>query len=185
MSIQALANFDTGVDPSAPLKSLYHSHETILAQLSELGRLPALVEQFNEARSIAVKTLELFRHDVMQHHAAEERDLFPAVIRSAQPGEERDRVVAMTTRLAAEHVNVEQLWRAVAPAVRAAARGRTIPMDLDLVSRLVRDYTQHAMFEEKELLPLAQTILERNGNHLAALGVALHLRRVPDVQAYI
>jgi hypothetical protein len=49
----------------------------------------------------------------------------------------------------------------------------------------VRDYTQHAMFEEKELLPLAQTILERNGNHLAALGVALHLRRVPDVQAYI
>jgi hemerythrin-like domain-containing protein len=185
MGIHRLSPIDTGVDLTAPLKTLYHSHETILSQMAELAALPALVEQAQRARDIATRTLAMFDGDVLQHHADEENDLFPAVIRSAQPGEERERVQAMTERLSGEHRNVEQLWKALAPSVRAASKGRCRDMEIALVSRLVRDYARHALFEEQHLLPLAQAILGRDGNHLSAVGVAFHLRRVPDVPGYI
>jgi hypothetical protein len=34
-------------------------------------------------------------------------------------------------------------------------------------------------------LPLAQTILGRQDQHMAALGLTLHMRHVPDFVAYI
>jgi len=37
-------------------------------------------------------------------------------------------------------------------------------------------YRAHAWFEEQEFLPLSQTILSRNPNHMAALGLSLHMR---------
>jgi hypothetical protein len=49
----------------------------------------------------------------------------------------------------------------------------------------VSEYTAHAQFEEAEFLPLAQTILGRNSNHMAALGLSLHMRHVKPVNAYI
>ena len=51
--------------------------------------------------------------------------------------------------------------------------------------RLVADYTAHAGYEEVEFLPLAQTILGRDGNHMAALGLSLHMRHVPAPNPYI
>ena len=38
-------------------------------------------------------------------------------------------------------------------------------------------YKAHARFEEQQFLPLSKTILGRNGDHMAALGVSLHMRR--------
>jgi hemerythrin-like domain-containing protein len=185
MGIHHIQPIDTGVDLAAPLETLYHSHENILAKMATLAALPTLVEQARRARQIAMSALGLFQDDVLQHHADEEQDLFPALIRSAHPGKERELVQAMTARLAAEHRNVEHLWKALAPSVRAAAKGRCGGMDVTLVSRLVRDYAQHAMFEEQHLLPLAQAILGRDGNHLSAVGVAFHMRRIPGVPGYI
>ncbi len=46
-------------------------------------------------------------------------------------------------------------------------------------------YQSHAQFEEQEFLPLARQILGRDGNHLAALGLALHMRHVPLPVGYI
>ena len=49
---------------------------------------------------------------------------------------------------------------------------------------LVSTYANHARFEEQVFLPLAHSILSRNGNHMAALGVSLHLRHaMPAVLA--
>ena len=43
-------------------------------------------------------------------------------------------------------------------------------------------YLAHARLEEKVFLPLSQTILGRNGNHMAALGMSMHMRHVlPEV----
>ena len=36
----------------------------------------------------------------------------------------------------------------------------------------------HARYEEAQFLPLSKTILGRNGDHMAALGVSMHMRRV-------
>ena len=42
MSIRDISAFTTGVDTDAPLKTLHHSHEAILAQLRELAELPGV-----------------------------------------------------------------------------------------------------------------------------------------------
>ncbi len=85
----------------------------------------------------------------------------------------------MIERLTAEHRAVEEWWHHLKPAVKAVAAGREATLSAAEVSELVRLYTNHARFEEEHFLPLAQKILERNENHLAALGLALHLRHLP------
>ena len=109
MSIRSISAFNTGVDTNAPLKTLHHSHDAILAQLRELAELPQLLEQVQRSRRIAASTVALFCGDVLAHHAEEERELFPAV----------------------------------------------------------------------------QAILERDGNHLRAVGLALHMSRMPELPGYI
>jgi hypothetical protein len=47
------------------------------------------------------------------------------------------------------------------------------------VARLVELYLEHAQLEEEVFLPLADAILTRNSNHMAALDIALHLRPRP------
>lgn len=184
MSIRNL-KFETGVDTSNPLKTLYHSHDAIVPQIRELAALPELLAQAERARGIARATLALFDHAVLEHHAEEERDLFPAAIRSAAPGLERELVESMAQRLTAEHRTMEQAWKDLEPAVRAAAKGRSAPIDAARVAELVQAYTEHARFEEQEFLPLAQAILQRDANHLSALGVALHVGRTPDLSGYL
>jgi hypothetical protein len=56
---------------------------------------------------------------------------------------------------------------------------------VDEVQRLVTEYQGHAQYEEVEFLPLAEQILGRNSNHMAALGLSLHMRHVKPVNAYI
>jgi hypothetical protein len=176
---------DTGVDTRAPLKTLYHSHDAILAGLGELAALPRKASHAQLARRSAAAVLALFEGDVMQHHADEEQDLFPAVLASALPGEERDQVQDFVTRLVAEHRLLEALWNELAPAVRKVRKGRAVEIDPAQVTRLVEAYTGHAHLEEEQFLPLAQTILQRDANHLAAVGVGLHMRRLPDLTGYI
>ena len=48
---------------------------------------------------IAADTVQLFRGVVYEHHAKEERELFPAVLASAQHGQERDQVRAIIEHL--------------------------------------------------------------------------------------
>ena len=50
---------------------------------------------------------------------------------------------------------------------------------------MVQRYQAHAQLEEQAFLPLAQTILGRNDNHMAALGLTLHMRHVPHFAAHI
>jgi len=58
-----------------------------------------LLEPAARARQIAEQSLEFFREAIFEHHLEEERELFPAVIASAQPSEELSRVKAMAQRL--------------------------------------------------------------------------------------
>jgi hypothetical protein len=54
------------------------------------------------------------------------------------------------------------------------------------IQRLVTQYQAHAKYEETEFLPLAQTILGRNANHMAALGLSLHMRHnAPAIAGYV
>lgn len=185
MGFRTIENFDSGVDTEAPLGTILHSHETIVEQLRDLARLPQLLKQAEQARDIAAATLALFRGELLQHHEDEERDLFPAVLRSAQPGEERELVRWATNMLTCEHRSLEALWKELAPSMRAAAKGQPACPDPELVARLAHEYRRHARFEERHFLPLAEKILARNPDHMGALGIAMHLRRMPDLPGYV
>jgi hemerythrin-like domain-containing protein len=167
---------------NAPIQGFANCHVGIVSQLEQLARLPALLEPARQAREIAADTLAFFRDVVHEHHAEEERELFPAVLASAVKGEERDRVQQIVDRLTLEHRQVEAAWSALERDLKRVAKGDDADLDAAAVAALVRDYLGHARYEEGVFLPLSQEILGRNGNHMAALGVSLHLRHaVPEL----
>lgn len=172
--------------PDAPLGDFSRCHLGIVSQLESFADLPDLLGPAAQARVVAQETLDVFRDGVFAHHQDEEKELFPAVLRSAMPGEEADLVQSMTQRLVREHRSLESQWKQLEPEVRAAAHGKTAAVDPGAVQQLVVDYLAHARFEEEHFLPMAAHILSRNMNHVAALDMALHLRHaVPPVVAYI
>jgi hypothetical protein len=168
----------------APLDAFSQCHAGILKQLGAMAELPALVAAAARARIVAEATLSTFKHAVLEHHQEEEKELFPAVMRSAEP-REREQVNALVERLTNEHRTLEALWKRIEHPVAAAAKGKADAIDADVVQELVRAYEQHARFEEKEFLPLAAQILGRNGNHMSALGLSLHMRHTPQPVGYI
>jgi len=173
------------VDTDQPINQFLQCHSGIVARLRGLCELPRLAADANRARSIAADLLALFDGPVLEHHADEEKELFPAVLRSATPGEEFKRVEALANRLVHEHRLIEQMWKNIEPAVRHAARGKPAEVDALVAGELVSAYLMHANFEEACFLPLAEQILGRDGNHMAALGLSLHLRHATQPVGYI
>ncbi len=149
---------DESTDP-AGREFLHHSHDAFLGALTSMAGLPSMIAQIEHARGEATSALTYFERHMLPHHATEEHILFPAVIRAARTQSERDHVLSLTGQLTAEHRNVEQLWLEIAPVLQAFVEGRSAPMDADLFSRLMRDYSRHVICEESEFLPMARTIL--------------------------
>jgi hemerythrin-like domain-containing protein len=176
---------NTTVDTDAPISNFTNCHSGIVKRLNALDELPALLEPAARARQIAEQSLEFFREAIFEHHLEEERELFPAVIASARPGEEQEKVKAMTKRLTEEHRMVEALWKRLEKGLKQVAKGQSTDLDISEVQRLVTEYTAHASYEEAEFLPLSEVILGRNSNHMAALGLSLHMRHAKPVAAYI
>ena len=150
----ATPNASVPAADDAPVQGFSHCHEGIVAQLRDLEQLPVLAEAAARARGIAKATADFYRQVVLTHHSEEEQALFSAVLASAERGAERDHVQAIVIRLTQDHRQIESLWRTMA----------------------------HAQYEEEVFLPLCRTILGRNGNHMAALGMSFHVRHaMPEV----
>lgn len=173
------------MNTDAPISNFTNCHSGIIKRLNALDELPALLEPAARARQIAEQSLEFFREAIFEHHLEEERELFPAVLASAQPGEELEKVKAMTRRLTEEHRMVEALWKRLEKGLKQVAKGQSTDLDISEVQRMVTEYTAHARYEEAEFLPLSEAILSRNSNHMAALGLSLHMRHAKPVAAYI
>ena len=172
----------TAPSDDTPLDQFSQCHSGILKHLGSLAELPSLIEPAARARRIATELLDFFRAAVYEHHAEEERELFPAVLASAEEGQERTYVRNIVDRLTREHRQVEAAWVRLEPGLKDMARGRDTDLEPAAVGSLVAVYRAHADYEEKVFLPLSQSILSRNGDHMAALGISLHMRHVmPDV----
>lgn len=179
------ASTSAAAETAAPISNFSHCHVGILKRLRSLDELPALLEAAARARQIAEDALEFFREAIFEHHLEEERELFPAVVASAQAGEELGRVKAMAQQLTDEHRAMEALWKRLEKDLKPVAKGQSSQLDASELHRLVAQYQAHAQFEEAEFLPLAEQILSRNSNHMAALGMSLHMRHVKLVNAYV
>lgn len=173
------------IDTDAPIDHFAHCHVGILAQLSRLHELPALLGPAALARKTAEQSIAFFGKAMYAHHQEEEKELFPAVRSSAQAGPERLRVDGLIEQLTAGHRALEGGWESLSPALHKVAKGQDTRLDEAALNRLVQAYRAHAQLEESEFLPLAETILGRNSNHMAALGLSLHLRHVPHFTAHI
>ncbi len=169
-----------------PIQDFSQCHVGIVKKLDMLGELPALLEPAARAREIAEKAVDFFREAIFEHHLDEERELFPAVLASAEPGTERDRVQGIVKRLTDEHRELEGVWKHLEPGLKKVAKGQGSEVDVGAIQRLVTHYQAHARYEETEFLPLSQTILGRNANHMAALGLSLHMRHTaPAIAGYV
>jgi hemerythrin-like domain-containing protein len=171
-------------EAASPLNEFSQCHTGILAQLDKLADFAEQVAAAERTRQTATALLALFSRGVLEHHSEEENELFPAVLRSALPAEV-DAVRQQAERLTREHRVIESLWKRLEGPAAAAAKGRNAEIDNDVVNELVRLYRAHANFEEEVFLPLSAKILGRNGNHMAALGLSLHMRHVPPPVGYI
>lgn len=169
----------------APIDHFSHCHVGIFAQLSRMGDLPALLAPAAQARKIATQSLAFFSKGMYEHHSEEEKDLFPAVRSSAHVGEERMKVEALIDQLTADHRALEKLWESLEPALQKVAKGQDSTLDTAALQSMVERYQAHATLEERRFLPLAEHILGRNSNHMAALGLSLHMRHVPSFMGHI
>jgi|KBSSwiStaDraftv2_1062776.scaffolds.fasta_scaffold1238592_1 hemerythrin-like domain-containing protein len=160
----------------ASLAGFSECHHDFVAQLHSALYLPELVEAAAKARVMANDLLKMFGHGVRTHHAEEENELFPAVLRAAESGPEFDKVRAMVDQLVGEHRDMEARWAQLQPEVEAVARGEVRAMDAALIQDMVQHFFAHAHFEEEHFLPLAQKVLGRDSESMAALGHALHQR---------
>jgi hypothetical protein len=179
-----VSHTETASQGDKPLDTFSQCHAGILGHLNSFSQLPALLDPAARARQIATEMLAFFRQAVYEHHAEEERELFPAVLASATPGDEYDYVRAIADRLTREHRQVEKAWERIEPELKMVAKGQESILDPLAVSTLVSTYRAHATYEEQVFLPLSQAILSRNANHMAALGISLHMRHaMPEVMA--
>ena len=185
MTSTSVATHTGPASADAPLTNFTDCHAGILRHLRSLDELPGLLESATRARQIATESLTFFREAVFEHHVDEERDLFPAVLASAQPDAEREGVLVIIERLTSEHRALEKLWKSLERPLKLVAKGQAADLNVADLNRLIESYAAHASYEEAEFLPLAEAILARNNNHMAALGLSLHMKHVPTRPAYI
>ena len=179
------SEFDHEAPGHTPVDDFSDCHAGILSGLRAFATLPPLAQAARRAREVAQKTMAIMGDAMLEHHKQEEEELFPAVLRSAEKGDEHDQVQSLVWRLTDEHREIEDLWKRLRPDVSRIAAGKTVELRQELVDVLVSGYRHHAQTEERYFLPLAHEILGRNGNHMAALGLALHLRNAVIPISYI
>lgn len=160
----------------APLQDFSRCHEGFVTVLETALGLPEMIATAARSRSCAADMLKMFHDRLLAHHDDEERDLFPAVLRIARPGEEAERARTMVEQLVREHREIAQLWKQLEPAVRAVANGYLPQLDAALLRDLVSRFNEHVRVEEEDFLPFAQQVLARQAEDLAMLGLALHRR---------
>jgi hypothetical protein len=173
------------VDTESPLTNFNQCHIGILHHFERLSELPALLGPAMLAQKIASQAVDFFHRGMLAHHQEEESELFPAVLHSATVGEERLRVAQLVENLVQEHRVLEHLWEALEPALKKVAKGQEADLDTANLQALVARYSAHAEAEERIFLPLAEKILGRNSNHMAALGLSLHMRHAPRILGHI
>ena len=133
---------DTVQTADAPIENFSNCHTGILRRLQALDELPALLAPAARARQIAEQSLDFFREAIFEHHLEEERELFPAVLASARPGAERERVQAMADRLTAQHRALEALWKSLEKDLKRVAAGKDTELDAaDLGTAFGLDYS--------------------------------------------
>ncbi|SHI10724.1 hemerythrin domain-containing protein [Pollutimonas bauzanensis] len=174
----AFPGFSTpAASTEAPLEMLAACHIRIERQCATLARLAAHLRERGsdaEARSAAANIMRYFETSAVQHHADEERDLFPALIES-MAGSDAVCIRELTQGLSADHRRLEAMWRRLRQTLEQVAAGHAALLSEDQVASFAGLYERHMRLEEDELLPMAARLL--GAPEITRIGRAMRERR--------
>jgi hemerythrin-like domain-containing protein len=148
---------------AAPVEfeTLDRTHARVLATLADLERLIEHLEARgidDQARADAALVCEFFSSTARDHHATEEQQVFPELLRHADAD-----LVQCVERLQQDHGWLEEDWIELEPQLQAVARGYSW-YDLDTLRHAVGVfatlYQEHIALEENVVYPAARRLLE-------------------------
>lgn len=170
--------WDTPAGFDQPLAALSACHRRIENQMATLIRLQKHVARSgfdNDARIAAVGILRYFVQAAPHHHADEENDLFPRVLRAAEASADRAQAFELVSHLLVEHRDMEAIWEMLHHALQGLQSGEKTQLDGQLCKEFTRIYSSHMEREDKLLFPLAARLLSQR--ELQSLGNAMAHRR--------
>lgn len=145
------------VPPLPALDALDRTHREMLAVLAEFDGLLDHVEEHGTdepARERAGRILDFFNRHAREHHAQEERVVFPALL--AGPDTQ---LSAHVRRLQQDHGWLEEDWLELAPQIEAIARGYNwydLPMLRHALPVFRSLYEEHIALEESLVYPASR-----------------------------
>ena len=163
----------TAADFDHPLEMLAACHDRIEERCDVLQRLIDHLEKSGadgEAQQAATNVIRYFDTAGENHHEDEEDDLFPRLL-----ARDREAAEALVTRLLSEHRDMRAAWANLRTTLSRVAAGESVLLDGGEVERFRTLYRRHIDLEERELLPLAERLLDADA--LAATGEAMARRR--------
>ncbi len=160
-----------------PLEVLRACHDRIEHQCDTLERIVLHLKVHGcdtAAREATTAVLRYFTLAGPNHHADEERDLFPRLL-AAATGEDAQRAALLVASMVADHREMERLWAELEPVLEALARGAIDRLDAVLVGGFCTIYRNHLAIEENDVIALAERLLSPAA--LAEVGRAMSVRR--------
>ena len=170
--------WDTAAGFDEPIAALSACHRRIEKQMETLARLQQHVASCgfdNDARIATAAILRYFIEAAPNHHADEEIDLFPKVLRAAEASLDRARAYELIAHLLVDHRNMDAAWEQLREALQALVSGEKPDLDTQLCKEFALVYSSHIEREEEQLFPLAARLLDKAD--LEALGKAMAQRR--------
>lgn len=164
-------------DFGQPLQLLKACHERIQTQCNTLRRLCVHMPIHGsdaQAQQDASNMMRYFDSAGRHHHEDEEQDIFPRMAASAK-GQNAERVALLIGQLKREHAEITQGWLDLREALEKIAHGGIEPLDELAVNQFCALYGAHIAFEEANLIPLAELLLDASA--FAAIGKAMAARR--------
>jgi len=155
----------TPVPVPSDFQSLDHAHRAALGMLEHLDFLVRRLVDLgmdDEVRRQAGEVLAYFNGPGLDHHAQEERLVFPTLLASDDTA-----LVQHVHRLQQDHGWIEEDWRELAPQVEAIAAGydwydpAMLQAAVPVFAQLCRE---HIALEECVVYPAAQNLL-RHAKH--------------------
>jgi iron-sulfur cluster repair protein YtfE (RIC family) len=142
---------DTAVNPLDWFAREHDHHREMCAQMRELARS----RTFDRAALVAMA--EFVERDLAQHLVDEEQELFPLLLRKAEPDDGAEEVLQ---RLRAEHRHDRAQSQAVAVHLRRCLDERCAPGEDNLASAALASFATHELthlaLENAVVLPLAR-----------------------------
>jgi hemerythrin-like domain-containing protein len=163
----AAADFDH------PIEMLAACHDRIEERCELLHRLHRHLASGGsdvQAQQAAANVIRYFDTAGENHHRDEEDDLFPRLLAT-----DRRACEALIAQLMRDHSEMRGAWGALRQTLSKIAAGEKAPLELEEVEAFTTLYRRHIELEERELLPVAQRILDTSA--LAAVGQAMAERR--------